>query len=258
MSAADAVTVTCSWVSNTTGVLPWLHTVVDDEAGGGLAAAEALMNRSLGGSCGPGFEPTTIADGSTAPWLQLQCNMSSALALCLSSNARVVEVHQVDDAGGVAFTAPLLTVEGTEAAPGVYSHFLLNDGVAPLLPAGVLYRIKLFARRPRSVVQVRCCCLVLQSLSSTNGGAAAPHLRQAPVAPPTLRGGEAQMGCDGPPHELPPLPTVQSALEHLSRRMDQMAARMDGIDSRLAAVEARLAQVPSTLAAVASPAGADV
>lgn len=215
--------VRCSW--SAADCPAWLRVLADDGKGGGLTAAEEFMESTLEDGLPAGAVAAVLEAGVPAPWIQLLCSQP-VTALCLSSNARVLEVHQTDGVGGKGGTAPVLTAEGRPAAEGVFLHFLHSGSAAPLLPAGVPYRLKLFGRRPKGDVRVLGMCLVVSE-------GKVEEVEVGELEGPRHAAAPAVLG----PAELSLLFGIQSALHGLAGQLAAVEEKVAALDRRLSGVE---------------------
>lgn len=213
MESNGGCSLRCSWQDT----CPWGRVFLAEDRG--LSLAEEHMTQAA--SSPESFETVQVTDGSGAPWIDLSTSCGVA-ALCLASNARVIEIHSLASPG-----PPLITVEGNKSEENdLFLLFLCHGGEqadAYLLPPGSGYRLKLFGRHPKSVVSVQCLCVVVQQ----------PRSEPVPVDAVSIGDSKDDQ--------------IASLRLQVNQLSQQMCVGMEAILHRLQRVELRLDTVENTL-----------
>lgn len=233
MTTTAPCIVTCSWANRgSDGALAArVHCSRVDE--GGVADAEAAVRAALDA---PVEASHVFEVGAGAPWIDVCVGpVAGVMALCLVANARVLEIYESAEGP----TTPLLTQEAQLSSPvtGLHAHFLFHGEGGALFPAGHAYRLKLFARTPKTQVAVVAVHVVLLP----------------PSTPPCQRGVSDVAATSSGPAAVTAESAVVEALGAMQRHLVMLERRvgvaMDRVTQRLAALEERVGRLEAPPAA---------
>ncbi|KAK7199054.1 hypothetical protein NESM_000873700 [Novymonas esmeraldas] len=223
VGASSRCTAECSW-ADAAAIEACVHYAQHED--GVMEAAESAVQAAL---TSPYDSSLAHHVGAAAPSLGLRVGRAGVAALCIVSNARVVEIHDDAGAGGAV---PLATQEAqlSNSAVGLHAHFLCHGDGGALFPPERTYRVKFFARTPPTRIVVVAVHVILLALS------APPCSAAEPVTPCTTAAAS-------------PDAAVAGAIVALQHQLFAMERRVGGalsdVSRRLAGLEARVAELES-------------